>query len=764
MLVSVTSSSRLHAAVPEVQVLTSDEFKGKHSFTEANGALKRNAAVIEQLASVKNAQLKGQFAQCVTLARASRLKAKSLSAWLSAVEIDCASTAELNTANADILAKSLEEVDHNPAWLFEGAAATALRTAVLHGRMALLEPDIKNNRVRAWQSIEVLKGKQMLATADAKTRAKIWKSAGELAFLQQKTEAAHDFFKRSLIESEDAQVRARLAVTEASLGLGKNAGHGSNANNHGAGGNPSLEASSEELQLVERITAALKSGDFLPALDDSMKLIKRYPGGSRAQWAAERVLEAYLSIGDRTDDKFQLLREKFLNGMREADADRLNEWAKIFYNKGFFEESYELSRKALDAMTGVRRVKALEIAGEVALATEHYEQALKYFEELVNQDAGTPSARTALLRIGLLHYRLGQTSKAIADLERLVVLPQLSEANEIAGNYWLWKSLLKIKSDRANAVADNLMNKFPLSYYGLRARFERHNHVLEWAELTKPVDAQPAALRRVESRMMLMATEQAAWKKALILIAAGWLDEAQAELHELPTPSRAEDKAVRALLWAEAGGYSHASQLLNAAWDEKPELRRAPFINVAFPNEWSNSICQQAERHKIDCDLVRSLIKQESSFNPRAMSVSPAYGLMQMIAPTAREIAQDLKMSKLEIPEDLFRPEINIQMGTYYFRKMLTKYNGYVPVALAAYNAGPQRLDRWFRTRVSLRGLTESNADDELWFDELPYQETSGYVKSIMRNYLIYKLLAQGRVEVPSMTWNFEKVSSSAKN
>ena len=130
---------------------------------------------------------------------------------------------------------------------------------------------------------------------------------------------------------------------------------------------------------------------------------------------------------------------------------------------------------------------------------------------------------------------------------------------------------------------------------------------------------------------------------------------------------------------------------------------------------------------------------------------------MQMIPPTAREIAQDLKLGPLKLPDDMFNAKRNIEMGTYYLARMISRNSGNVPLGLANYNAGPARMDRWLRTRVSLKTLASSKssaADDEIWIDEIPYTETCFYVKAILRNLMLYRLLDQGRVVMPDPIWN----------
>ena len=83
---------------------------------------------------------------------------------------------------------------------------------------------------------------------------------------------------------------------------------------------------------------------------------------------------------------------------------------------------------------------------------------------------------------------------------------------------------------------------------------------------------------------------------------------------------------------------------------------------------------------------------------------------------------------------------------------MLKKFSGNIPWALAAYNAGPERMDRWNRAR-KLPLTASSEPFQEIWIDELPWSETNIYVKSILRNLLVYRLLDKGRVQLTEPLW-----------
>lgn len=130
---------------------------------------------------------------------------------------------------------------------------------------------------------------------------------------------------------------------------------------------------------------------------------------------------------------------------------------------------------------------------------------------------------------------------------------------------------------------------------------------------------------------------------------------------------------------------------------------------------------------------------------------------MQIVPITARDSAQYLKWKKrMKLPEDLFSPELNIYFGTSYLKRMVRAFDKHVPLALAAYNLGIGRLRKWLSNREDLNKLSETGSDDPfdgLWIDELPWVETSYYVKAVMRNYLIYQTLESGKVELGNPLW-----------
>lgn len=158
-------------------------------------------------------------------------------------------------------------------------------------------------------------------------------------------------------------------------------------------------------------------------------------------------------------------------------------------------------------------------------------------------------------------------------------------------------------------------------------------------------------------------------------------------------------------------------------------------LKMIYPQKYAELVNQYAEENDLDPLLVFAIIKAESNFDEDVISNSGAVGLMQLMESTAQEMADDLA---IEIPtkESLFDPELNIQIGTYYFAYLLGIYEGNIYLALTAYNAGIGNVNTWIEEGT----IREDGSDIE----NIPYKETNNYVRKIVRDYRIYQDLYEG--------------------
>ena len=138
--------------------------------------------------------------------------------------------------------------------------------------------------------------------------------------------------------------------------------------------------------------------------------------------------------------------------------------------------------------------------------------------------------------------------------------------------------------------------------------------------------------------------------------------------------------------------------------------------NILFPVRHWETISQQADKLKIDSNLVLAVIRQESAFNEKARSKANARGLMQILPSTGRKLAPHARITRYNARK-LYQAETNIVLGTRYLASLLQQY-GKSELALAAYNAGDSRVDRWMKAW--------GNLDMAEFVEQIPFSETRG--------------------------------------
>jgi soluble lytic murein transglycosylase len=133
-------------------------------------------------------------------------------------------------------------------------------------------------------------------------------------------------------------------------------------------------------------------------------------------------------------------------------------------------------------------------------------------------------------------------------------------------------------------------------------------------------------------------------------------------------------------------------------------------------------IRKHSAARNLDPYLVAALIGQESTFDPAVRSVANAWGLMQIVPATGRQLARSLGVRRFTTSM-LTNPETNIRLGTLYFSRLVQQFGG-TYYALASYNAGENRVVRWKAERPGL--------EEDEFIDDIPFPETQNYVKRIL--------------------------------
>jgi soluble lytic murein transglycosylase len=159
---------------------------------------------------------------------------------------------------------------------------------------------------------------------------------------------------------------------------------------------------------------------------------------------------------------------------------------------------------------------------------------------------------------------------------------------------------------------------------------------------------------------------------------------------------------------------------------------------------------QTPEDGALDPAIVLALIRQESSFDVQAVSPSGARGLMQLMPATAQQVARQVNLASTlaALTDD---PQHNMRLGSTYLRTVLDRFGNSLPLAFAAYNAGPNRVQEWLAANGDPRGPGIDMLD---WIELIPIGETRNYVQRVLENAVVYRARLGNPAPVLLATWS----------
>lgn len=388
--------------------------------------------------------------------------------------------------------------------------------------------------------------------------------------------------------------------------------------------------------------------------------------------------------------------------------------------------------------------KALVAYGLWLEARQGLEGAVEIYREIVNRFPAADRADEFAWRIGWYHYGRRQFSAAARQFE---ATSQRFPESMFASNALYWQAKALEKSGRetpALARYEQVARDFSYTFYGVRAQEvlrTKFSHRGDGAAELLAANTLPTAeATALGSGLEPMLSPQARFHRVRVeeLLTLRFLEDARAEVAQLAR-SLGDDLAAQTLLarlYFKVDMALQAIRLLNTALSAMTPSERvalgADFWSLLFPQLYWQEVQEAAHSTHLDPLFILGVIRQESAFNHRAVSRSDARGLMQLLPSTGREVFQRLGMRAFR-QELLFEPRLNVRLGSHYLERLADTHGGNLILALAAYNAGPGRVKRW---------LQEMSTDDwDEFIEQLPFAETRGYVKNVLRNYRMYQRL-----------------------
>jgi len=371
------------------------------------------------------------------------------------------------------------------------------------------------------------------------------------------------------------------------------------------------------------------------------------------------------------------------------------------------EQAYAAWRRfASRFKSGDPLIGQIERSLGLAAADQHLPQA---FAWLYSIDASVVDAQVQRAQL-----RLAIATGAWPDLARWTEREAIGDMNPLRWRYWRARAL---ESTGHAPAARGLFQELAAErdYYGFAAA-DRLGVPYRFGH-------RPTRLSTTEDARMRSSPGMV---RARELWLAGYLREARSEWTY--TVNHLPDRAVPA-----AAAIAHEWGWHDRVIFALGKVKAYDDLEFRFPIPYASWVSESAARSNMEPAILYSIMRAESAFFDKARSTAGAVGLMQVLPSTGRLVAKDLGMP-LAADVKLYDPKTNIALGSQYLRQMLARFNGNLPMAAAAYNAGPAKVERW-----QAQGDCQ---DAELWVETIPYTETRRYV----RNALFYTVLYEWRM------------------
>jgi soluble lytic murein transglycosylase len=499
--------------------------------------------------------------------------------------------------------------------------------------------------------------------------------------------------------------------------------------------------------VAERRTRAdllLKAKHYDEAAHDYRDLVQAVSPADRAEVQLALAAALEKSGGNDSKEAHHIL---IAIGVQQGDAEAERLYLLSETERSASDEDAvqrRLTELRLYGPTSPWLEQALLSAGNMYLLKRDYDHAIDYFRELQERFPKGTRASYAHWKAAWLAFRQGRTDEARKGFEDQIAL--YPDSNEVP-NALYWRARLAEEEGNpamARAFYQKLSDRYRNYYYAEFGR-QRLKALSGGAEATPKEDPPHyALLDRVGSLSTagkITATDppedNLRVERARLLSNGGLADAA---VRELQAAAAQEDGTwappEMARVYQDGGRYDRGIEIMKRTTPnyfavDLPDLPR-PYWEALFPKAYWADLRKYSVLNGLDPYLVASLIRQESEFNAMALSHANAVGLMQLLPKTGKTVAKQVKLKGYSAPQ-LFTPAVNLELGTRYFKEMVDKYNGQFEYALAAYNAGTDRVGDW---------LGQGHyRDPQEFVESIPFTETREYVQAILRNANVYRQL-----------------------
>lgn len=346
----------------------------------------------------------------------------------------------------------------------------------------------------------------------------------------------------------------------------------------------------------------------------------------------------------------------------------------------------------------------------------------------------------AVWRLGQQLYDDGQHAEFVAFVDDLgTTTGERTAYSRGRLGYFRARSLERMGL-RNEAIAGyrDVVERHPMTWFALLAfnrlhRLDRDGTAALVAQLRAGDGSAPD---RIEVRPAEVGHDPA-FRRGTTLVRLGLFDLAEDEFDRLSARYPNEDELgwVLSALYDHVGAYNRSYRVpggLDIVELGYPNDANRERWELAFPRPFAEDVRAASAARGLDPYVVWAVMRQESGFRPDAHSAAGARGLLQLMVPTANDMARRVGRGEVSASE-LFEPSLNIELGTEMLLFLSDRYDGVAPVYLPAYNAGLGRVDRW-SSRDAGRALDE-------WVEHIPIDQARHYAKGVTMRYWTYRWL-----------------------
>jgi len=406
-------------------------------------------------------------------------------------------------------------------------------------------------------------------------------------------------------------------------------------------------------------------------------------------------------------------------------ADAFYRIAEIFWNQGKNHEALTGFKQLREHYPASPNIDHAEFArGRIYESLKVPSEAIQIYRNFPKNFPRSRWSAQATWRLAWIHYLAADHDEAHAAFKRMAT-GKYPEHYRTGARFWQARTAERLgNQEEAKGLYRQILSRTGDSYYKGPSRIAL-GRLGEVVEKKKSVDGQTLPKPTVPFDQNLSFHLTRAEKLSDLShhrLAVAELDRARDQI--------GKDSSLRMMLmqqYARNQGYDRSVALAIRIGHSSEALRR-----YRYPLAYLEIIKNEAAQRGLDPYLILSLIRQESLFDPDAISPASALGLMQLLPSTAGREAANMGLL-YPGPEQLFDPDLNLRLGINHLKRLLERYPNSLAKALAAYNAGRRPVSRWEKRFASL--------DEEEFIERIPYRETRGYVKLVLRNYWIYKEL-----------------------